>query len=215
MAKVDDKIEDKKFKEEQESYIQTCQIRHDHRIKICDDKEKQISKEIEQTSKQLMLYVRALNDIQIELNDLKNNKEKSIEKYREEFKALKSMKNYKSIQVSFSNNRPALVGFTNMIYIQDKNQWYKIGKFKVVIQDGTINIDNLTSRKEGYNHPHVQGNGTPCLGDLQSSLPKLMGNHEYALVFDIIHKYLCSYNERSPYKKVEAWERVSKPGDDA
>jgi len=194
---------------EQEKYVEICAMRHKVQVKNLKEKLKKIEKETADASKQLMLFVRAESDTREQLNALEEGFEKHKNRYQEEFKALKALENYEHIDITEIHGKAALIGYTDEIQIEHEGDIYKIGKFRVTVQDAQILIENITNKRNGCDHPHVR-DGRPCLGDLGSTLPKLMGKHEYALVFNVVYKYLTSYNKQSPYQKIEAWTKSRK-----
>ena len=190
--------------QEEKKYVDICALRHKAQIQDLVEELKKIEKSSNDSSKELMLFVRAEFDIREQLEILSESTEKHSEKYRKEFRELQKMANYENIKITEVSGKSALVGHTEEVLIDFEGKRYKLGKFKITLQNAQATIENLTRKQSSYDHPHVSKT-IPCLGDLKASLPKLMGKHEYALVFDILFKFLTSYNPNSPYQAITKW----------
>ena len=115
---------------------------------------------------------------------------------------------------------------TNDIYIrspQGGNYPFNFGKFhvKVVFRyaNGSRLVDTFITTAGGnkvlareYAHPHIRSDGNPCLGNVSRMLLTHMANQDIAQVIYMITEYLCSYNERDPYRRLMYWG-VANPQD--
>jgi hypothetical protein len=196
---------------ELEKYLEICELRNKEYLKIYKQEAEKAQKKIEELSKELMLTIRSKSDAESQIFGFENKITETRQKYTDEFKAFKSLECYEKIELSELNGQPAFEGLTKPIIIDKDGTQYKMGKYKVIIQNGFVKI-NQPRNTNSVIHPHVK-DGIPCLGDLSQSIPKLLANYEYALVFDIIHKYLSSYNENSAYLKIDSWKN-SKRGEE-
>lgn len=123
-------------------------------------------------------------------------------------KKLEGSKMYESI--SFQRN--CVKGTTVPIYIEEKKQWYRIGKFEIVLNfDGNIKINSLFhDRGVSQDHPHVSG-GNPCWGNMNGEPQKRIAESEFDVAFVEIYTFLCHYSqEGGPYANISHWPKVSK-----
>jgi len=84
------------------------------------------------------------------------------------------------------------------------NRW-RVGSYEIAIQlDGHVSIRNLTNAKKiGYetiDHPHVRMN-TPCWGNIQAGVVKMISNYDFGAVLQTILEYLKTYNPDDPWGK--------------
>jgi hypothetical protein len=97
---------------------------------------------------------------------------------------------------------------TKTVHIEHLGRKYEIGRMRVVLRhDGNIEFFNLTSPHGGCAHPHVSGNRA-CLGNITQAIAKLMAEREYAVVINMLFRFLESYNPQSPHSKIENWKEV-------
>jgi hypothetical protein len=101
--------------------------------------------------------------------------------------------------------------YTNDIYIDhddhDDHDYY-IGKFKIDIQlsSSVIKITNLEKKVKGYHHPHISQDGTPCLGNISSTVYYLLIHQDIYQLITLLIEFLKSYNEQNPYVGIEHWD---------
>ena len=116
-----------------------------------------------------------------------------------------------------------LIVFTNMIYAEDDRTSivHEIGQFCISIDLETeynndrmfgIRFNNLTRKIHGYqdkmNAPHVYADGTACLGSVESSIPKLAAEAEFAMLAELCLEYLSSANTRDAAgKHIDKWPK--------
>jgi hypothetical protein len=96
-----------------------------------------------------------------------------------------------------------IIGMSAPVTIEHEGKKYALGKFLVCIrQNGAIELRHET--KTGASHPHLStGSEHPCLGNMGSDIPKLIGMERYAMVFQIMHEWLHCYNVDSRHNKIE------------
>ena len=87
---------------------------------------------------------------------------------------------------------------------------YDLGRFEVRIDfdSDRMTITQLVQDRivDGYPHPHIDMNGSPCLGNIGVSLAKLLALKQYPQALVVIHQFLTAYNEDNPYIKIERWD---------
>ena len=96
-----------------------------------------------------------------------------------------------------------IIGMSAPVTIVHEGTKYELGKFLVCIrQNGAIELRHET--KIGAAHPHLSTvSEHPCLGNMGSDIPKLIGMERYAMVFQIMHEWLYCYNVGSRHNKIE------------
>ena len=98
--------------------------------------------------------------------------------------------------------------FTNEIYIDYEDNDYYIGKFRIDIQpvDSVIKIINTVKKVSGYHHPHISQDGTPCFGNISSTVYYLLIHQDIYQLVTLLIEFLKSYNEDNSYKKIQYWD---------
>ncbi|MCL4558124.1 MAG: hypothetical protein M1491_05770 [Deltaproteobacteria bacterium] len=98
--------------------------------------------------------------------------------------------------------------YTNEIYIDYEENDYYIGKFKITIEpaSSTIKLTNTVKKVKGYHHPHISQDGTPCLGNIASTVYYLLIHQDIYQLVTLLIEFLRSYNEQNPYAKIEFWD---------
>lgn len=194
------KKEDKGLKQ----YLEVCRLRNKQYLSVFKEEVEGFNVKIHDLSKELMLTIRNKNDAEKQIEITENELNENDQKYKDEFTALKELECYSTIDLTKVDNGLAFEGMTKEVIIEHNDHKYKMGKYRIVIQNGSVRIYQDKNRRDTI-HPHVQ-KGIPCLGDLTNSIPKLLANYEYVIVFDTIYTYLCSYNQDSTYSKIENWK---------
>ena len=98
--------------------------------------------------------------------------------------------------------------YTNDISIDFEDNDYYIGKFKITIEpaNSTIKLTNTVKKVKGYHHPHISQDGTPCLGNIASTVYYLLIHQDIYQLVSLLIEFLRSYNEQNPYAKIEFWD---------
>ncbi len=133
----------------------------------------------------------------------------SLEKKWEQTKKLEGGSLYESI--SFQRN--SVKGLTKPIFVKEKGSWYQMGCFEVTLAfDGNVSIfSTTTDRGVSQQHPHVNGDGKPCWGNLSGELPKRIAESEFDVAFVEIHTFLGHYSqEGGPYANISNWKKATK-----
>ena len=156
------------------------------------------------TTKSLMQIRRSLEQTQL-LKETIRNDANMIDKAIREIMALR--KNGTYTKIDFRLNE--IVAETPMVYCQHNDDVYELGEYEIHLPlDNTdIRIYNLTRQPNGYQHPHVKGDGQPCLGTLSEAIPKHIGRGDFAVILMALNSYPHNYNPASPYHKIQNWPR--------
>ena len=116
---------------------------------------------------------------------------------------------------NFRMGSAGLTGVTTPIQITYESVEYLLGCYIIEVGDsGTISIKsetNLSVTGERFNnccHPHVNSSNSPCLGNISAEVPKLVAENSYGVLMEIMYDFLCSYNSRSPYVRLEGFPRL-------
>lgn len=205
-----------------ETFVKACSQRFDKLLagtqKTIEDGYKTIQKlQIELTTK-----VREVKGAEQKLVQLEKSRPDAEEGYRKEFEKFLSVPDIKKIEAGDG----VIKVFTNMIFITHERVKYQIGEFRIeIFINGGLKFFNLTNGGKGpgdtqpsgfdgstsYNrhHPHVQGDGTPCLGTISSAVPQLIGEYQYSVVAILAIQYLKSVNaDDSAGKGIYWWPKA-------
>lgn len=108
--------------------------------------------------------------------------------------------------------------FTHPISVTHEDVIYDIGEFRISLNlkprgqrediGRALQIRNLTNPREGYPHPHVNYDGTPCLGNIQGFVTELVDQGLLLDTIQLLLSYLTSYNPASPYVMIDAWRNT-------
>lgn len=117
--------------------------------------------------------------------------------------------------ISFGDKDDEIIFETNLIKITDINGLvHPIGEFKVhaCMNNASVkffNVNNyIDSGKYGYiQHPHVDGTGTPCLGNLAEPLVDVCQQGDLVQLWELLASYLQSYNPEDVWgKRLKYWK---------
>jgi len=99
--------------------------------------------------------------------------------------------------------------FTGPIYITHNNKVRDIGRFKIELSINPthylVRMHNLTRKVRGCDHPHVNANGTPCLGNIQECIPNMIADRQFAAAVSVCIQYLKSTNDGGHLSKITDW----------
>jgi hypothetical protein len=83
-----------------------------------------------------------------------------------------------------------------------------LGRFAIEIHlNGDVRISNLTRRLWNFDHPHIR-DGSPCLGNIQDGIAKLIGTYQLAAVIQVLIDFLQLVNPREWVVSVEYWREA-------
>ena len=100
------------------------------------------------------------------------------------------------------------------IEIQSGAKTYAIGliQFTVTLGNGGIIFNNLTRKKNGRPHPHIQTNGVACWGEIQVSITDLLARWMLAELVTVVVRYLQSVDPKDSWGAgIVNWPEVVKP----
>ena len=94
---------------------------------------------------------------------------------------------------------------------------YEMGRYIISIPlgEGRLTIKPRDDNEvEGYPHPHVAADGTPCLGNIGATVAQLLGEGEHFQLVTTLLEFLRSYNPDNPYLRIERWDPKWKDEED-
>jgi len=181
-------------------YISECNRRFEKTVKGTKKKIEDGLAEIDRLQRELTRRIRETNGAKRKLVQLESCKDGETEKYGQEYDALLQVPGVEEVHVADG----VIKVFTEHVYItpDGHSETYDIGKFRMEIYtsgaNGGIRFFNITRQGKGggynTNHPHVQRNGAPCLGNISEMVPALIGEYEYSAVAQLGLQYLKSVN---------------------
>lgn len=108
---------------------------------------------------------------------------------------------------SFHFSGDAVFGTTYVIEIEYDGYHYEFEPFvvEVSMRKGEVLIAGGTD-VNGYVHPHVTDDpSNVCWGNIQYMVSRLAGSLDLFELFQLVHQFLCTYNEGDPFQKIEHW----------
>lgn len=186
-----------------EQYVIECNRRFEKTVSGTRQKIESGQAEIQLLQKLLVKKIRETSGAKKKLEQLESRKDDEIERYGNEFEQLMNLEGYEN----FETHDGVIKGFTEWIYItpeecNPKNKTFSIGKFRIEVYtsgaNGGIRFFNISSKGTGnsYNqhHPHVSSDGSACLGNIEEMVSELIGEYEYAALFQLAYQYLMTVN---------------------
>ena len=140
--------------------------------------------------------------------------ESSTEEYEREYDKLIALPGVERVAVGDGritvSTDPITITYTHDGETKD----YDLGKFEILIPtngnaDGGRNgLQCLSSRqndRNGLHHPHVQGNGVCCLGNLAEGVARLIAEYQFSVVAEVMIQFLNSFNPDDAYDSITKW----------
>jgi hypothetical protein len=97
-----------------------------------------------------------------------------------------------------------IVAETSPITIEHDGYSFPVGRYEVELPaDGEVTIKALDPHpRASYPHPHVAGDGRPCLGSASGDVARLIGRLRLAEALQLLHAFLSSYNGENPFERI-------------
>lgn len=188
-----------------ESYVKYCNKAFQRMVETKRKEVKNINYSIRSIEKDIFRLERKKLDLFNELRNLDENKVKEEKKKEyEEIVGMITLGMYKEFKIK----NGVMYGYTHEITVNYKNRDYKLGEFEVTIggDNGDLKINNLTNKRKGFNHPHVNREGHCCLGNISADVRKMIGAEQYLSAFQMLYNFLASYDDSNPYTKIDLWD---------
>ena len=192
----------------EERFVAVCQtLTGDQKKSIQDDLEENDG-DLRAAQSEIVTFTRRRRDLQNKLKAIAEiEKTGDTASFRKQFAELCKISVTGKIKVS----RGSIVVPVGQIDIEHNGAVYDIGEFDVIVntdgRDGGVACINRT-RKTADNklyHPHIQSNGSCCLGNISEIIADLVGQADYASVIFVMTDYLKSYEAGGAYAKIERW----------
>jgi len=174
-----------------EQYVQLVKSRSQGDMKRAENDLKGLVIERDNLTKSLTEAIREIDSLELQIGGLASRNGDFDTKARREFDKICEMQEIVGLAVD-----PAgIKALTTELLIDQK---WKVGSFEIQIGlDSKVAIRNMTNaKKRGYetiDHPHVKMN-TPCWGNIQSGVIKMISNYEFGAVLQTVLAYLQTYN---------------------
>lgn len=177
----------------------------DQRLSDYRQRIKENEEELRSLEEKLSNLVRQINTDKQALTVLDGTKGEWMTRAEKEFSSLRNLipNLYRKIFVDGDN----LVALTQKVEIIHDGKEYEIGEFEVriTLHSGDLDIRNLTGMTKECDHPHIR-EGKPCLGNIGPGVIMMIAEFELFGSLQMLHSFLHSYNEDSPYVKIEHWD---------
>jgi len=82
-----------------------------------------------------------------------------------------------------------------------------IGDFIIYIEPNYISFENKTNKRQGYHHPHVMDDCSPCFGTRHAKVFELLGRYQLKPLIFFLYQFLKTYNEDSCYMEIRYWQK--------
>lgn len=198
-------IAERELQHSREAYIRECGYRLQFAIEETQQCIQKAEKTIREAQQTLTKAVRDEIHFREKLNWLLSSGEKFKATLAREFDNLVQLPGVEKVLV-----RDGIISvFTENIEIPFNGVVYDIGKFRIDIHSsgaqGGVRCFNLTGQRNGYFHPHIEGNGACCLGNIADGVAKLIGAYEFSVLVQVMLQYLRSVNPDSWYLHINNW----------
>ena len=203
---ADEKAKIEAFKREipkrREAYIKACSSRL---AGVFEQKQKELQANRKQAEKLTQALVKAYQDLEILEAEVKGLEAgaSGAEKFGAEFDALTNNPSIDRVEV---DGRSVKIYTKDMCIDWNSNRW-NFGPFLIDCGiDGTLRMYSLRYSITNSNdtvHPHVKQGSAGCLGNIGADVAKLIAQHEFSILAQLIIAFLQSYNPENPYNRIE------------
>ena len=93
------------------------------------------------------------------------------------------------------------------IDIKYRGNVYDIGEFEIVIwpKHSRVNLINTTRIVEEHCHPHVDGHGNPCFGNIDEQVKVFCNGMQYVMLIRLLKVFLKTCHRKEWYVSVTEW----------
>ena len=188
------------------SYVAICQKRQEVATRNQKQELDSLTQHVLELQRTLIEKIRCEAELKHSLKGLQDRQTATSAEFEAEFNRLFNIEGVES--VTAQENK--LVVNTHHIYITTQKDKYSpevtfdIGKFRIEIyfngENGGLLFFNTTrkgkGRYNGYNvhHPHVKGNGAPCLGNITGMIAQLIAEYQFAAITALAIQFLETVN---------------------
>jgi hypothetical protein len=105
-----------------------------------------------------------------------------------------------------------IIAVTNSVILKHEYRNYEIGPMTISIfyGYGTGTRVKITGEYivDGYPHPHVNTDGFPCLGNLQSTIGHMVAKEDWPGLLVTLSEFLKHYYSGNPYRPIDRWPYI-------
>lgn len=136
------------------------------------------------------------------LENISNIQDAAVGKIHTELEKIKNIDDIISVELSCASSN-TLTLYTNNIYARTQGMRFYFGRYRIVadICKGTVSFFNLEESlcRHGYwgnkcQHPHVSGEGRPCLGNVRDDIKTAIDNFEFGYLAILCLSFLSNVN---------------------
>jgi hypothetical protein len=114
------------------------------------------------------------------------------------------------VTVTFSSG--ILMIKTDHMNFKYREMWFQGHAYRIIVdtKGGSIKIQSVDGLPlvNGCTHPHLGGDGTPCLGNISKGVYKLLSELEFAALIPLLIEYLQTANTSDWYINPLHWPKV-------
>lgn len=200
---------ERKLNISREAYVRECGKRLESTITATRRSIEKSESAIRDAQKCITEAVRAESGFRKKLQQLLESSVEVDKTFAEEFDKLCAVPGVERVRVADG----VIKVFTEQVDINYEGRLYDIGRFRLDIytsgSNGGVRAYNLTRTVEGRNHPHVEGSGYCCLGNVHDGVAKLIGEYQYSVLAQIMCQYLRTVNPSDWYQSITDWPLVA------
>lgn len=171
----------------------------DAELRKQEEKMKQLRRELAQLERQHFDLAGIRRDIQ-ERDVLK----KLIESFPAQWRRIRANERVESVRLV----KDGIHVRTQSINIEHDGRTYPLGRFVIRIsKDGVLTVWNEDRlHPDGVPHPHIDGEGTPCMGNATSAVDRAAAEHRYADAVEFTIRWLAEgYEEKLALHRIGEW----------
>jgi len=213
---MQEKIKERVLLRDRTEYVMACKKRIQNETNTARSKLEEARKSIDEAQRTIAIAVRNELELSKRLSGLEIFGSELQQRFEREFDQLTKVPGVTKVSVDKDN----INVFTETIFITFENVEYEIGKFRIQISTSeshpAVNCFNLDRRIRKHHHPHVHNDeGRVCFGNISASIAKLLGAYEYAVLAQVIIRFLHTFNPEyidQPDLRVDNWPEAKKGG---
>jgi len=206
-------ISERERQRSREAYVRECGRRLQSTIEATRKSIEEARRTIRDCQKQITQAVRSEAGLRKKLEELLSSSASAEKQFADEFDKLLQAPGVSSVRVADG----VVQVFTDQVYIEYDGRTYDIGKFRLDIYtsggNGGVRAFNLSRKSAGFHHPHIDGDGECCFGNIADGVAKLIGEYQYSVLVQVMVQFLRSVNPDGWYTSIEGWP-VVKPAEE-
>ena len=187
-----------------QAYVRECGRRLANTMKAAEEALARARQTIERAQREIVEAVRAEAGNRKKLEQLRESSREQEARFALEYDRLLST-GVEKVEVADGIVRV----LTTSLKVEYGGSWYRLGRYRIEIQvsgsRGVVRCFNLDHRPNGYHHPHVQGDGSCCLGNIADGVARLLGEYEFAALAGLMVQFLRTVNPGDWYTPITNW----------